>query len=267
MFTDSRRVGTSGDPEDPGSVLASLVETTGNTVATFNNNHSAGGDHVIDGYVGGMPLLTPEGVPITFGTPFVLKTMIELITIGGTYTDGNDTNMNWPQIAMGLGENATDFDADDNMHFMVGARLRARSSVGGGETIDEDAYVTYGRLATGGSGQITSQHTTAMDDMKLYVTDFMVGADLDANGNVVRVTQTYSASGDDYANSPIAMTFNSLTANQGTASAGDQVYLYAGFQDKSTSLNGSNAGSIVTVRFWYMVEADIARGWGGSGIA
>ena len=265
-FTDAGVV-----TEEPTDVLdGAPVETTGNTVVTFKTSHSLNSEHPIDGYVGAIPLKTPEGTPLKFGDPFSLKVMIELISISGTYTGSTSTTASKPQVCMGIGMNASDFDSDSNRHFVYGWRNNA----GGSEDIDEDGRWIYSSLASGGSGQVTTNNG-AGDDSVLFIGQFFVGPDMtDGSGgaeahNAHLVRQEFADSNHTTPYSPgeaatggSNMTAASLNQNQGFNDGAAPVYLYACISDKNHLSGTASSACVVTCRLWYMVEADILGGWG-----
>ena len=244
-----------------------IVETSGNTVVTYLNVHSMDSQYPIDGRVGAIPLKTAEGQPIRFGDPFVLNVMIELLTISGDYEDGNDNSKTMPQLAMGIGMNASDFDSDSNRHLVYGWRCGAA----GTQDIDEDGRWIVSHLATGGSGQFLSNQS-AGDDVVLYTAQFMVGPDLtngsggaeSFNATVARMEYKDSQHGTPYETGSSNLTAVSLNQNQGFNDPDAQVYLYAMASDKNDVTNDDGNPCVVTARFWYMVEADVLNGYGTS---
>ena len=252
--------------EEPTDVLdGAPVETTGNTVVTFKTSHSLNSEHPIAGDVGAIPLKTPEGMPLKFGDPFSLKVMIELISISGTYTGSTSTTASKPQVCMGIGTNASDFDNDSNRHFVYGWRNNA----GGSETIDEDGRWIYSSLATGGSGQVTTNNASG-DDSVLFIGQFFVGPDMtDGSGgaeahNAHLIRQEFADSNHSTKFEPgnSNMTSAGLNSAQGFNDAAAQVYLYACVSDKNHLSGTASSACVVTFRLWYMVEADILGGWG-----
>jgi hypothetical protein len=247
-----------------GACIDSVVETTGNTVITFKTGHSGGTLFPMDGYVAGLPLRTDEGDIITFGTPFVLKVMIELISISGDYDNGGEAKTQG-MITMGICMN-TDFDADDNRHYGFGCRLMCEGS----EAIEEDIKWTIDHLESDGSGQddTSGNAYSGSNNPKLFVGEFMVGPDMaTASGNAVLMHQEFKASGDNYAVTNSNISFSSLGANQGFNNAATPVTLYAAVQDREQDSFSGNTACVITARFWYMVEADYHNLWGGSGSA
>jgi len=268
-FTDAGVV-----TEEPTDVIDTIVETTGNTVITFLNQHTLNSEHPVDGYVGAIPLKSPEGVPLSFGDPFSLKVMIELISISGSYTGVSNNSSSKPQICMGIGMNASDFDNDSNRHFVYGWRNNA----GGSETIDEDGRWMYSMLATGGSGQGTANGGSG-DDSVLFIGQFFVGPDMTngsggaeaSNAHLVRQEFADSNHSTPYqpgeAASPTSgsnVTAVGMNANQGFNDVAAQVYLYACISDKNLLSSDDGNPCVVTCRLWYMVEADFTLGWGTS---
>ena len=264
FLSDSRCVVES----EGGDCVASVVETTGNTVITFQTGHSGGTAFPIEGYVAGMPLRTDEGNIITFGTPFVLKTMIEVVSMTGDHSDQSGEDMTQPTISMGICMNASDFDADDNRHMGSGYRFMSRSS--GSEAAEEDIKWTVDSLQTDGSGKITSAGNaySGSNNTKLNIAEFHVGPDMATeSANAILVHQEFKASGDGFTVSNASIDTDSFNANQGFNDAGTTVTLYAAIQDMETDAFSGNTACVLTVRFWYMVEADFHNLWGGSGSA
>jgi len=265
FFTDPRCVVEPGTAQP---LSGAPVETTGNTVFTFNQNYDGGTEFAIDGYVAGMPLRTAEGDVVTFGKPFVLKTMIELISISGDYDSVADTDATQAVLSMGICENASDYDADDNRHLGSGCRLMCRLS----EVVEEDVFDTIDSLDSSGSppGQITTASTACngSDNPKLFVSEFFVGPDMaTANGNTFLQRQAFKASGNSYATPVNALHVKSFNDVQGFDSDGTIVTFYAAVHDMETDAFSGNTACVLTARFWYMVEADVKVGWGGSGSA
>jgi len=260
FFTDPRCVVES----EGGDCVASVVETTGNTVITFQTDHSGGTLFPLDGYVAGMPLITPEGNTITFGSPFVLKVMIELISIAGDYDNAANSGKTNAIMTMGICMNASDFDASDNRHYGYGVKLMCEGS----EAIEEDAKWTVDHLETDGGGldETSGNAFSGSHNPKLFIGQFSVGPDMaTAASNVILTHQEYKASGDDYLIPVSNLTVESRNANQGFNDAPTTVTLYAAVQDKETASISGNTACVVTARFWYMVEADFHNLWGGSG--
>tara|TARA_R110001592_G_C13115628_1_gene745377 strand:- start:423 stop:1160 length:738 start_codon:yes stop_codon:yes gene_type:complete len=245
-----------------------VVETTGNTVITFQTGHSGGTVFPIEGYVAGMPLTTPEGDTVTFGSPFVLKTMIELVSISGDHSDQGGTHATQPTISMGICMNASDFDADDNRH--LGSGLRISSNSASSEAVEEDLRMTTDSLQTDGSGKITAAGNaySGSNNPKLSISEFEVGPDMATEtANAIVTHQQFMASGDNYLVPNQAMGIASTNANQGFNDAATTVTLYTAIQDMETDAFSGNTACVLTVRFWYMVEADFHNLWGGSGAA
>ena len=260
FFTDPRCVVES----EGGDCVASVVETTGNTVITFQTDHSGGTLFPLDGYVAGKPLLTPEGNTITFGSPFVLKVMVELISITGDYDNAANSGKTNAIMTMGICMNASDFDASDNKHFGYGAKLMCE----GTESIEEDVKWTVDHLETDGGGldESSGNAFNGVNNAKLFVGQFMVGPDMaPQNGNAILTHQEYKALGDNYAIPSSGMSVTHLNANQGFDDAPTTVTLYAAVQDKEVGSISGNTACVVTARFWYMVEGDFHNLWGGSG--
>ena len=250
------------------AVPCSINESTGNTVITFLTGHDGGTAFPIDGYVAGMPLRTDEGDIITFGTPFTLKTMIEVISMTGDHSDQSGEHMTQPTISMGICMNSSDFDADDNRHMGSGYRFMSRSS--GSEAAEEDIKWTVDSLQTDGSGKITSAGNaySGSNNTKLHIAEFHVGPDMATeSANAILVHQEFKASGDGFTVSNASIDTDSFNANQGFNDAGTTVTLYAAIQDMETDAFSGNTACVLTVRFWYMVEADFHNLWGGSGSA
>mgnify|MGYP003651564469 CR=1 FL=1 len=264
FLSDSRCVVES----EGGDCVASVVETTGNTVITFQTGHSGGTVFPIEGYVAGMPLTTPEGDTVTFGSPFVLKTMIELVSISGDHSDQGGTHATQPTISMGICMNASDFDADDNRH--LGSGLRISSNSASSEAVEEDLRMTTDSLQTDGSGKITAAGNaySGSNNPKLSISEFEVGPDMATEtANAIVTHQQFMASGDNYLVPNQAMGIASTNANQGFNDAATTVTLYTAIQDMETDAFSGNTACVLTVRFWYMVEADFHNLWGGSGAA
>ena len=241
----------------------SVDESTGNTVITFLTGHDGGTNFTLDGYVAGLPLRTDEGDLLELGMPFVLKTMIELVSISGDHGDsGTQTH---PQISMGLiQETGDDFAGDTKRHIGSGVRIQARSSVS--ESVEHDSKYLTETLVGGGSGQQVSAGDSKTN--KLYITEFVVGPDMATSTDNTRIMrQGFEASGNSYAVDTNALTEAGTNSNQGFNSGSTIATLYAAIQDiESSSFSGATA-CVLTVRFWYMVEADYHQGWGGSGAA
>tara|TARA_R100000315_G_C5230306_1_gene141362 strand:- start:1059 stop:1940 length:882 start_codon:yes stop_codon:yes gene_type:complete len=263
MFTDSQVT-----IEDPSSVISSMVETTGNSVATFATTHSVTLDKSpLLGYVGIMPLLTPEGAPLTFGDPFLLRTRIELISISGdstSTTESSATNKSKPQIAIGIAENASDADSTTNRHMLFGWRCKADSAQS--EAIDESPAGIYCRLETDGDGHLVSSFSGLNDGANLFEANFFVGPDHDAADNTHMAYQVFADSNhgtpyDKAGGGSRGYATTSFNTSQGFDAAAGQAYIYACVSDCNTVSSASSA-CVVTFRLWYMVEADIARGWG-----
>ena len=220
----------------------------------------------LDGWVAGMPLQTDEGNILTFGTPFVLKVMVELISITGDYDNAVDAGKSNPMMTMGICMNASDFDAADNRHYGYGARLMCEGS----EAIEEDVKWTVDHLETDGGGldETSGNAYAGTDNPKLFVGEFMVGPDMaTANANTILIHQEFKASGGSYAVTNTALAFSHLNADQGFDDAATTVTLYSAIQDRETGSISGNTACVVTARFWYMVEADVHNLWGGSGSA
>ncbi len=251
-----------------GDCVASVVETTGNTVITFQTGHSGGTAFPIEGYVAGMPLRTDEGDIITFGTPFVLKTMIEVVSMTGDHSDQSGEHMTQPTISMGICMNASDFDADDNRHMGSGYRFMSRSSAS--EAAEEDIKWTVNSLQTDGSGKFTSAGNaySGSNNTKLHIAEFHVGPDMaTAANNAILMHNEFQASGNNFLIPNAAIDCDGFNANQGFNDAATTVTLYAAIQDMETDSFSGNTACVLTVRFWYMVEADCHGLWGGSGSA
>ena len=263
FFTDPRCVVES----EGGDCVATVVETTGNTVITFQTDHSGGTLFPLDGWVAGMPLQTDEGNILTFGTPFVLKVMVELISISGDYDNADNAGKSNPMMTMGICMNASDFDASDNRHYGYGARLGCEGS----EDIDEDVKWCVDHLEADGSGldETSGNAYSGSSNPKLFVGEFIVGPDMaTANGNAILIHQEFKASGANYAVPNSGLNFSTIGANQGFNDAATTVTLYGAIQDRvdDNGISG-NTACVVTARFWYMVEADVHNLWGGSGSA
>jgi|21_taG_2_1085346.scaffolds.fasta_scaffold16586_3 hypothetical protein len=246
----------------------SINESTGNTVITFLTGHDGGTAFPIDGYVAGMPLRTDEGDIITFGTPFVLKTMIEVVSMTGDHSDQGGEHMTQPTISIGICMNASDFDADDNRHMGTGLRMCARSSAS--EDVEEDIRWTVDSLQTDGSGKVTSAGNaySGANNSKLQVTEFHVGPDMATQAsNAFLMHNEFQTSGDSFNVPNASIDIDGFNANQGFDDAATTVTLYAAIQDMETDSFSGNTACVLTVRFWYMVEADFHGLWGGSGSA
>ena len=276
FFSDSRcrlqndqGVTVSGNPAAP----CSVDESSGNTVFTFLSGHSGAiaGGFSLDGLVAGMPLLTDEGSVLTFDKPFVLKTMIELISISGDSSDTDEGSSNppqfrtHPQVTMGLTEETgVDFANDSARHISSGVRIGARNRQS--ETVGEDAKYLIETLASGGSGQAAT--TVSSDNCILYISEFHIGPDMATSTNNTRVfRQCFKASGDNYVIPVAALTDVDTNANQGFDNGNLPVTLYAAVQDIRTDAFSGNTPCVLTCRLWYMVEADYYNGFGGSGSA
>ena len=241
----------------------SVDESTGNTVITFLSGHDGGSFFTLDGYVAGQALRTDEGEPLDLGMPFVLKTMIELVSISGDHGDsGTQTH---PQISMGLIQETGDDFANDSARFLgSGVRINARSSIG--EDVEEDARYLTEMLSSGGSGQSVSIGDSP--DNKLFITEFVIGPDMATTEDNARLMrQGFQASGNSYAVNTNSLTEKGTNANQGFNSGSTVATLYAAIQDVESSSFSGATPCVLTVRFWYMVEADYHQGWGGSGTA
>jgi hypothetical protein len=213
-----------------------------------------------------MPLQTDEGNIVTFGTPFVLKVMVELISISGDYDNASNAGKSNPMMTMGICMNASDFDASDNRHYGYGARLMCENT----EAIEEDVKWTVDHLETDGGGldETSGNAFSGSNNSKLFVGEFHVGPDMaTAASNAILMHNEFKASGDDYSIPNASLAFSSLNANQGFNDAATTVTLYAAIQDRETGSISGNSACVVTARFWYMVEADIHNLWGGSGTA
>lgn len=266
FFSDPRCVVES----EGGDLVASVVETSGNTVITFltDKGQDVGSAFPIEGYVAGMPLTTPEGDIITFGTPFVLKTMIELVSISGDCSDQSGENMTQPTISMGICMNASDFDADDNRHLATGLRICSQSSAN--EAVEEDIRMTSDSLQTGGSGKITAAGNaySGSNNAKISISEFEVGPDMATQtANALVTHQQFMASGNNFLVPNQGLSIASTGPNQGFNDAATTVTLYAAIQDMEYDAFSGNTACVLTVRFWYMVEADFHNLWGGSGVA
>jgi hypothetical protein len=235
-------------------------------VITFQTGHSGGTAFAIEGYVAAMPLTTPEGNPITFGSPFTLKTMIELVSIAGDYSDSSGEHMTQPTISMGICMNASDFDADDNRHLGSGLRIMANGS----ESVEEDLKMTTDSLQTDGSGKITAAGNAYVgsNNSKISISEFEVGPDMATQtANALVTHQQFMPSGSNFVVPNQVLSIASTNSNQGFNDAATAVTLYAAIQDMETDAFNGNTACVLTVRFWYMVEADFHNLWGGSGSA
>ena len=275
FFTDSRcrqqndqGVLVGGNASAP----CTVDESSGNTVFTFLTDHDGAiSDVTLDGLVAGMPLLTDEGSVLTFDKPFVLKTMIELISISGDYSDTSE-EMTQPQITMGLTEETgVDFASESARFIGTGARICARSSQS--QVVNHDVKYITESLATGGSGQLITSAVSAgtgSSGCKLFISEFQVGPDLATSTNNTRVIrQAFQASGNNYVIPVSGLTEISTNSNQGFDSGSTPVTLYAAVQDKeghgTNQTVSGNTACVLTCRLWYMVEADYYNGFGGSG--
>lgn len=246
----------------------SVDESSGNTVITFLTAHDGAGSlFTVDGFVGGIPLLTDEGSVLTFGKPFTLKTMIELVSISGDHSDTSGEDMTQPCITMGLTmETGVDFANDTSRHIGSGVQIGARSS--SSETVGEDAKYFTEQTADSGSGGQIRQSAVTSDNCKLYITEFQVGPDMStSDGNTRILRQAFKASGDDYATPTNTMTDLDGTNHSGFNNANTEVTLYAAIADVEQDAFSGNTACVVTCRLWYMVEGDFYNGFGGSGSA
>lgn len=264
--------------EDPNSYLGTVVETSGNTVLTFADGIAATGSSKLvpaQGWVAILPLMGPTGSPVTFGNPFMLKTMIELIDISGSYSKKNGDNKNTPQISMGIGMDGSDVDSISNRHMFAGYRLQTWDT----KDITYQARIMYGSLNTSGTGHTTSTVGSYQTNFDVFITNYLMGPDLvgefdgDAEGfNYSYEYNTWAdANGrggnvDVWERGPTPPLLQSLNRLQGF-NADTQVYLYLSLTDCDTSANnGSLTPATLTCRFWYMVGGD-TNGWGGTGVA
>ena len=262
-FSDAGTTTEHGDV----AVINTVVETTGNTVFTYLNTHACSSIYPTDGYIGIIPLKTPEGIPLTFGDPFILRCRIELLAISGDYEDGSDTSKGRPQLAMGIGTNASDVEATSNRHIMFGWR----NGAAGAQDIDEDGRNFVSHLSTNGSGHALV-HNSAGDDVVIYEGEFFVGPDLtdgsggaeNANAHLVRQEYRDSQDGSPFERGGSNSTVVALNGNQGFNDATGQVYLYASASDMNTLSSDDGDPCVVTCRFWYMVEAAFIQGYGTS---
>jgi hypothetical protein len=265
--------------EDPNSYLGSVVETSGNTVLTFAQSIQATGaakKNPIQGWVAILPLTGPTGRPITFGKPFMLKTMIELISISGSYSKSNGDNKNNPQIAMGVGMYGSGVDTTANRHLFQGFRCQTYAA----KDITFRGKLMYGALNTGGNGYFNAIIGARQTDYDLIIADWYMGPDLTGSNQGDAETSNFSvnygsasdSSGrggnvTDWAGGPNNLLMYSLNRNQGF-NADTQVYLYLSLTDFDSQDNdGSNTPATLTCRFWYMVGDDMSAGWGGTGVA
>ena len=262
--------------EDPNSYLGSVVETSGNTVLTFAQTISATGSnkkHPSQGWVAIMPLMDAAGTPVTFDKPFMLKTMIELVSISGDYSRSNGDNKNCPQVSLGIGDAASSISATTCKHAFFGFHIRST----GTNDITDQGRLIFASLNTGGNGHITNN--VSGSNQRYYdtvTTDWCLGPDLTEQQNFSANVGTYSdSSGRDFTNlgagvDPYKLnsvtTLKSWNVNQVGFSA-TQVYLYATLTDTDTSANnGSNTPATITYRLWYQCAGDMT-GWGGTGVA
>lgn len=271
--------GTNITTEDPNSYLGTVVETSGNTVLTFADGITATGSAKKDpsqGWVAILPLMGPSGIPVTFGKPFMLKTMIELIDITGDYSRTNGQNRNRPQIAMGIGMDGSDVNSTDNHHIFGGFRLQTYRA----KDITFGAKMMYAALNTAGTGHFNTGIGASQTNYDLFMADYFMGPDLvgasgdDAeHANFAMNYGTWSDSSgrggnvDDWEGGANGMQFYALNKNQGF-NADTQVYVYLSLTDfDSSANNGSRTPATLTCRFWYMVGGDMKNGWGGTGVA
>ncbi len=263
---DDQGITVSSNAEAP----CTVDESSGNTVITFKATHDGNtSGFTLDGFVGGITLLTDEGSVITCGTPLTLKTMIELISISGDSSDFGSEHRTQPCISMGLTmETGNDFANDTSRHIGSGVQIGARNSRNPPETVGEDAkYYTEQTADNANGGQSRSSAVTS-DNCKLYITEFQVGPDMATSDGNTRISrQCFKASGDNYATPTDNMTHVETTNHSGFNNANTPLTLYAAISDHETDAFTNNDPCIVTCRLWYMVEADYYNGFGGSGSA
>lgn len=261
-----------------------INEDTGNTVITFLAAHSGcvAGRHSMDQYVAGMPLRTDEGEILTFGKPFTLKTMIELISISGDHSDTDETLSHLPRyrthpaVTMGLtAETGNNFANDTSRFIGSGVQIGARNRQS--EGIHEDSRWLTEQTEDNSSGGQDRSAGGSSHNCILFVTEFRVGPDMStSDGNTRILRQCFRGSGSNYAHGDS----NTVTDYDGTDKSGfndanTEVTIYAAISDVREEAFGNgiqnatsdNTPCVVTCRLWYMVEADYHNGWGGSGSA
>ena len=259
------------------AVPCTVDETSGNTVITFLGTHSGGTLFSMDGLVAGMPLLTDEGSVLTFDKPFVLKTMIELVSISGDHSDTSGENMTQPQIVMGLTmETGVDFANLSSRYISSGVRIRARSSQSELVNHSSDFYTEQTQDSSSPSTKFGSANPTGTTTQgcSLFISEFQVGPDLSTTTNNTRLfRQAFQTSGNNYATPQLQITDVDTSNHNGFNNANTPVTLFAAVQDIETDTFGSEVGGnepdntpcVLTCRLWYMVEADFYNGFGGSG--
>ena len=242
----------------------SIVETSGATVVTYDVNHSGGSDHPIDSCVAFKPLRDPNGVVCTFGKPFTLRVVLELISISGGYGASVDTN--YPHISVGLTQNTSNVDTAGNKFFGVGYQLRCVGS----EDIAVDGWglLTY-RNASNNNRVTDHANSPDTTDHPILSAMFYVGPDLDSADNSYVSWMYMSETGDSgdpydalYSN-PQTKTQN---VNQFGVTEGNKVMMYVAIGDKSQSTDVNSTPAVVTFKVHYLVAA-APEGWGGTGAA
>tara|TARA_R100001086_G_scaffold75575_6_gene36647 strand:+ start:4096 stop:4941 length:846 start_codon:yes stop_codon:yes gene_type:complete len=244
---------------DPHSMVASEATTNGNSVVTLATTVTESTHHGILFKVYGVPLTNNYGDPITFTTPFCLKTQVEFISITGDYF-GNSEPI--PCFGLGIGQKDSDFNLTDNHWIMTGLLVNS--------TADPPAMRMYNTRSSGDVGFTYNQTSSTNPANALMHTTFYVGPAVGSNRDAESVSTIMNAtkfSGDSYAYTSGAQGAKYDHHNDASTFDSDgQVYLYAFFGTKNAAYDFSSSGTppVITCRLRYLVTSD-PGGWGGSG--
>tara|TARA_R110000796_G_scaffold120346_2_gene234497 strand:+ start:481 stop:1332 length:852 start_codon:yes stop_codon:yes gene_type:complete len=246
--------------EDPNDMIASIANTGGNIVATFQTACDTDSEHVQDYAVFVIPLTNNFGEGVKFSDPFSLLTQIEFISATGDHSGSSQ-----PELAWGLGicENASDIDNASTNKYIAHGLSQGNSTNGGQHSmLQGKSYQTAGqqRSYTSNMGANTGLcHAT-------YFVGPAAGSNT-ASKNINVVGTAGAFSGGSYAKD-LSVTYDAYDiANDDASFEGDtQVYLFAwvGSYGNTWDFSSSGTAPVLTCRLRYMIQSD-PTGWGGTG--
>ena len=245
--------------EDPNDMIASVANTGGNIVVTFQTACSVDSEHPTDYAVFAIPLTNNYGEPINFIEPFSLLTQIEFISATGDHS-GNGQ----PELAWGLGicENATDIDNQSTNKWICHGLSQNNVSSSQHSMLQSKSYQGNSSQRSYTSNQGA---TTSLCHARYFVGP-AVGSNNDCT-NVQVIGQVFDYSGAAYSKDTSSQ-YDKLDIGQDNSvfESDGQVYLFAwvGSYGNTWDFSSSGTAPVLTCRLRYLVQHDSA-GWGGTG--
>ena len=246
-------------PEDPNDMIASVANTGGNIVVTFQTACDTDSEHPTDFAVFAMPLTNNYGEPVNFAEPFSLLTQIEFISATGDHS-GNGQ----PELAWGLGicENATDIDNQTTNKWICHGLSQGNVTNNQHSMLQSKSY--------GGNSSQRSYTSNMGANTGLCHARYYIGPAVGTNGDCesVAVHGTAGAySGGSYAkDTSVAFDHYDISQDNSVFDEDGQVYLFAwvGSYGNTWDFTSSGTAPVLTCRLRYLVQHDPA-GWGGTG--